>query len=214
MLLTKLHELLCQCWEEGTLPQDMRDAIIKILYKNKGDRGDCNNYSGISLLNIVKTCMRVILNRLQKPAERGYSEAQCGLGRASSTIDMLFSLHQLQEKCREQQVPLYIAFIDLTQPVDLVSRSGLFQLLEKIGCQPNLLSMITAFHFNMKSTVRYEGAVSNGFLIKSGVKQGCVLTPTLYGIFFSLVLSQALKLLNMTSKLTPDRMSSSSIWPA
>ncbi|GAA6101903.1 uncharacterized protein LOC116952123 [Tachysurus ichikawai] len=38
---------------------------------------------------------------------------------------------QLQEKCREQQMPLYIAFIDLTKAFDLVSRSGLFRLLEK-----------------------------------------------------------------------------------
>ncbi|XP_076069792.1 uncharacterized protein LOC143041672 [Oratosquilla oratoria] len=38
-----LHELLLQCWEEGTVPQDMRDVNIITLYKNKGDRSDCNN---------------------------------------------------------------------------------------------------------------------------------------------------------------------------
>ena len=35
------------------MPQDMRDAIIIIMYKNKGDRGDCSKYRGISLLSIV-----------------------------------------------------------------------------------------------------------------------------------------------------------------
>ena len=85
------------------------------------------------------------------------------------------SLRQLQEKCREQQVPLYTVYIDLTKAFDLVSRSGLFQLLDKIGCPPNLLSMITAFHSNMKSTVLYDGAVSNAFPINSGIKQGCVI---------------------------------------
>ena len=122
-----------------------------------------------------------------------YPEAQCGFHRARSTIDMLFSLRQLQEKFLEQQVPLYIAFIDLNKAFDLVSRNGLFQLLEKIGSLPKLLSMITAFHSNMKCTVRYDRAVSNAFPIKSGVKQGCVLAPTLFGIFFSLVMSHALR---------------------
>ena len=27
-LLESLHELLCLCWEEGGVPQDMRDATI------------------------------------------------------------------------------------------------------------------------------------------------------------------------------------------
>ena len=47
-LLKELHEILYQCWREGEVPQDMRDANIVTLYKNKGDRGDCNNYRGNS----------------------------------------------------------------------------------------------------------------------------------------------------------------------
>ena len=45
----------------------------------------------------------------------------------------------------------------------------------------------------MKGTDRYDGAVSNAFPIKSGIKQGCVLTPTLFGIFFCPVLSHAFR---------------------
>ena len=85
-LITELHEILCLCWSEGEVPQDMRNANVVTLYKNKGDRGDCNNYLGISLLR------------------------------------------QLQEKCREQRQPLFIAFIDLTKAFDLVSMDGLFKI--------------------------------------------------------------------------------------
>ena len=60
-------------------------------------------------------------------------------------VDMVFSLHQLQEKCREQQMPLYIAFINLTKAFDLVSRDGLFKALRKIGCPPRLHSLIESF---------------------------------------------------------------------
>jgi hypothetical protein len=122
-LLQPLYEVLCKCWDEGSVPQDMRDAKITTLYKNKGERSDCNNYRGISLLSIVgKTFSRVLLARLQKLAERVYPESQCGFRSGRSTTDMVFSLRQLQEKCREQHLPLYVSFIDLTKAFDLVSR--------------------------------------------------------------------------------------------
>ena len=114
-LLLPLHEVLCQCGQEGAVPQDMRDSKIITIYKNKGERNDCNNYRGISLRSIVvKVYARVILIRLQKLAEHIYPESQCGFRAERSTIDMIFSLRQLQEKCREQHMPLYINFIDFT----------------------------------------------------------------------------------------------------
>ena len=170
----------------------MRDAKIVTLYENNGERSDCNNYRGISLLNIVgKLYARVVLVRLQKLAVRVYSESQCGFRAERSTVDMIFSLRQLQEKCREQHKPLYIAFIDLTKAFDLVSREGLFDILPKIGCPPKLHSLIRSFHDDMKATIQYEGSTSAPFDIKSGVKQGCVLAPTLLGIFFALLLKHA-----------------------
>ena len=95
----------------------------------------------------------------------------------------LISLRQLQEKCREQGKPLYVAFIDLTKAFNLISRDGLFKILVKVGCPPTLLSIVKSFHDNMKGTVLYNGATFDLFKILSGVKQGCVLAPTLSGIF-------------------------------
>ena len=132
----------------------MTDANIIILFKNKGERSDCNNYSGISLLSVIgKVFVKVILIRLQKLAKCVYPESQCGFRAGRSTTDMVYSLRQLQEKCREQQMPLYLTFIDLTKASDLVSRDGLFQILPKIGCPAKLQNMIESFHTNMKGTV-------------------------------------------------------------
>ena len=184
-LLLPLHEVLCQCWQEGAVSQDMRDAKIITLYKNKGERNDCNNYRGISLLGIVgKVFAWVILVRLQKLAERVYQESQCRFRAERSTVDMVFSLRQIQEKCREQQMPLYVAFIDLTKAFDLVSREGLFRILLKIGCPPKLQSMIESFHADMKGTVQFNGSTSEPFSILNGVKQGCVLAPTLFSLHY------------------------------
>ena len=206
-LLLPLHEVLCQCWQEGAVPQDMRDSKIITLYKNKGERNNCNNYRGISLLSIVgKVFARVILIRLQKLAERIYPESQCGFRAEWSTIDMVVSLRQLQEKCREQQMPLYIAFIDLTKAFDMVSRDGLFKILPKIGCPPKLQSMIESIHTDTKGTVQFNGNSSEPFEIRGGVKQGCVLAPTLFGIFFGMLLKHAFD-------TTTDQMAGSSTSP-
>ena len=116
-------------------PQDPKDAITVTLYKNKGDRIDCNYYRSISLLSIVgKAFARVMLTRLQSLSSRVYPESQCGFWAGWSTIDMVFSIRQLQEKCREQQMPLYIAFVDLTKAIDLFFHKWLFKILEKIVC--------------------------------------------------------------------------------
>ena len=90
-LITELHQILCLCWSEGEVPQDMRVANVITLYKNKGDRGDCNNYRGISLLSVVgKVFARVVLKRLQVLAEQVYPESQCGFRANRSTVDMIF----------------------------------------------------------------------------------------------------------------------------
>ena len=84
------------------------------LYKNKGDRSDCNNFQGISLLSVVgKVCPRADLTKLHILAERTLPESQCGFRTGRSTIDMIFSVRELQEKCREQRRPLFILALRL-----------------------------------------------------------------------------------------------------
>ena len=99
---------------------------------------NCNNYRGISLLSIAgKVFAKVVLPRLQVLASTVYPEAQSGFRAEMSTIDMIFATRQLQEKCREQQMPLYIAFIDLTKAFDLVSKVEFFKCLRGLDTQKN-----------------------------------------------------------------------------
>ena len=58
-------------------------------------------------------------------------------------------------------------------------------------CPSKLLSLIRSFHDGMLNTVQFVGDISSAFRIKSGVKQACVLAPTLFGISFALLLKHA-----------------------
>ena len=104
---------------------------------------------------------------------------------------MVFVLRQLQEKCREQNKGLYVTFVDLTKAFDTVTRNGLWQILERLGCPPKFLSMVMQLHEDQRGQVRKSNDLSEPFMIFNGVKQGCVLAPTLFTIFFSMMLQRA-----------------------
>ena len=90
------------------MPEDFRDALIVALYKNKGSKADCGKYRVISLLSIArKIIARIILNRLIAVSEVNLPEAQCGFRPGRSTVDMIFTVRQVQDKCLEQNLDLY-----------------------------------------------------------------------------------------------------------
>ena len=99
-LFSRLHQLITNAWEVDSVPQSWNDASIVTIYK-KGDRTDCGNYRGISLLFIAgRFFARILLSRLSTHITPDVvPEAQC-VNR--STVDMIFCLRQLQEKCIEQ----------------------------------------------------------------------------------------------------------------
>ena len=193
-LMKKLTELINNIWKSGKVPQDFKDASIVSLFK-KGKRSLCDNYRGISLLSVAgKILARVILSRLNDQlTDLVYSESQCGFRKGRGTTDMIFCLRQLQEKAREHQTPLYMVFVDLTKAFDTVPRSALWIILEKLGVPPKMLSVIRSLHEGMLAQVVHCGKVSDAFKVENGTKQGCVLAPILFALYFAVMLKTALQ---------------------
>ena len=94
-----------------------------------------------------------LTRQTSKSCRKNLSRDPVSLRARRSTIDMIFLLKQLKEKCREQRRLLYLCFIDPTKAFDMVSRSGLFALLQKIGCPPKLFELIIAFHEGMHENI-------------------------------------------------------------
>ena len=86
---------------------------------------------------------------------------------------------------------LYAAFVDLAKAFDTVSRNGLWKTLARFGCPPKFLTILHHLHQGQQGQVKHNGSLSDSFPISNGVKQGCVLAPTLFSIFFSIMLREA-----------------------
>ena len=86
---------------------------------------------------------RVLLNRLFPTiAQENTPESQCGFRSNRVMTDMIFVLRQIQEKCREQNMGLYAAFVDLSIVFDTVSRDGLWKILAHLGCPLKFLTIL------------------------------------------------------------------------
>ncbi len=132
------HRYITQAWTDENIPQQWRDANIAVIYKNKGDKAICSNSRGISLLAVGgKVLAKVKPQRLiNNITESKLPKSQCGFRKNRSTIDMIFTARQLQEKCREQHQDMFMAFVDLSKAFDTVQRELLWDVLLRFGC-PN-----------------------------------------------------------------------------
>ena len=75
----------------------------------------------------------------------------------------------------------------------MVSRKGLWLIMERLDYPPKFLSVVIQLHEDQHGEVRFNSDLSEPFPIANGLKQGCVLAPTLFSIFFSMMFKQAME---------------------
>ena len=61
--------------------------------------------------------------------------------------------------------------------------------MAKFGCPPRFI--VRQFHDSMQARVQNDGEFSEPFEVTNGVKQGCVMAPTLFSMMFSTMLMVA-----------------------
>ena len=195
-ILRELHRLTILIWRQGKVPQQREDAVITVLHK-KGDKTECGNYCGISLVSHAgKVLLKVVVRRLSAYCEaKGLlTEEQCRFRPDRLTTDMTFVVRRLQEVGRKAGVSLHMCFIYLQKAYDTVDRPLLWQVLTRIGVPPQMIAVIRQFHDGMRACVRPDdGACSDWFEVEQGLRQRCVLSLLLFNIFFAAVLNVVLQ---------------------
>jgi hypothetical protein len=96
-----LHRFITRIWITETIPEEWNMSILCPNHK-KGDITICSNYSGISLLNITyKILSNMLFTRLSPYVENVIGDYQSGFQQGRSTVDQIFTVQQILEKCTE-----------------------------------------------------------------------------------------------------------------
>ena len=81
-VLMSLHVVLCSAWNTGIIPTDWKRGLVVPLWEGKGDRQDCNNYQGVTLLSVPgKVFVRIILDRVRHHLLENQCPEQSGFTR-------------------------------------------------------------------------------------------------------------------------------------
>ena len=181
-----LDRLLClvhTAWREKCVPKDWTDAVLVPIPK-KGDLSSCDNWRGISLLDVVgKAIARILQDRLQHLAEEELPESQYGFCKGRGCSDMIFTIRQLVEKSWEHQANIFLLFIDLRKANDSVPCEAMWQALAKLGIPDTAIQLIKAFHQDMQATIQMDGQALDPVNVSNGLRQGCCMAPVLFNLY-------------------------------
>ena len=175
-----LYTLFTKIWEREEIPAEWKEGIIIKLPK-KGDLRECSNYRGIMLLSVPgKVLNRILLERMKEAVDPKLRDQQAGFRQNRSCADQIASLRIIVEQSLEWNSPLYVNFIDYEKAFDSVDRETLWKLMRHYGIPEKFVSLIRHTYEGMTCKVAHASQLSGSFEVRTGVRQGCLLSPFLF----------------------------------
>ena len=173
------------CAQAGSLSAAWSLCAITPILK-KGAVTDPGNYRGIAVGTVLAKLYASMLNaRLTNWAEsHGLRAAgQAGFREDHRCSDNLLVMRTLIEQQRSVRSPLYTVFVDLEKAYDSIPRDKLWAKLEGLGVTGWFLDSIKALYGKVPMAVKTRQGLTAAFESTKGVKQGCPLSPTLFGLY-------------------------------
>ncbi|XP_039403554.1 uncharacterized protein LOC120409474, partial [Mauremys reevesii] len=186
-----LEELFNKAWEEEKVPEAWKKGIIVKLPK-KGDLSLCDNWRGINLLSVLgKVFCRVLLQRIRQAVEEVLREEQTGFRSGRGCVDQIFVLRMIMEQSLEWNSPLFINYLDFKKAFDSIRHPSLWNILKTYGFPPKVINILKDMYADNKCCVHHEGQWSEWFHVRTGVRQGCVISPILFLVVIDWVMRKA-----------------------
>ena len=182
------------------IPPCLKLGVTVPVFKGKGrDPLIPSSYRGITLTSVIAKCLEIaLLNRLSPILEeRSFPHyAQTAYRRGVSCTDAIFATQEaILKHIREDEKPT-ICFFDLEKAFDSIEYATLLDHLFNVGINGKCWRLMKNWYTDSMNMIKLENTFSSSFPVYRGVKQGSVLSPTL----FIMVMDSLLKQLEATGQ--------------
>ena len=113
---------------------------------------------------------------------------QAGCRQDMSCTDHIAALRIVIEQSLEWNSSFYVNFIDYEKAIDSIGRETLWELLFHYGIPKKIISVIQCSYQGMPCRVVHRGQPSDHFDAKTGVRQGCLLSPFIFTFAVDLIM--------------------------
>ena len=182
-LAIHIHLLFNAMIQHAYVPCEFLHGVITPLIKDtEGDHSDTINYRGLTLSVVFSNLFEHAL--FSKIGHLLTTDSlQFGYKRRHSCTHAIFALRTTIEYFRERGSNLFTAFLDCSKGFDKINHSGIFIKLMRRKIPLCFLNILIYWYSNLTSTVKWNGTYSRSFVVRSGVRQGGVLSPHLFAIY-------------------------------
>nr|VZI16340.1 unnamed protein product [Spirometra erinaceieuropaei] len=187
-----LHEVIERAWRDEVVPDDWGLGILVPILK-KVDKTRCENYRGISLMDVAAKLFAIVLLR-RFPAVRDSRTRpnQAGFRAGRGYADQLFTLRRILGFRHSCQQPTAVCFIDFAAAFNSVHRESLWRIMAPDGVPAKIIAMIKTYYRSTTTRVLVSNNLSQPFGMRSGVRQGCILSPILFNYAIDWIFGRAL----------------------
>jgi len=173
-------------FELGKVPSQWTTGIINPLLK-AGINDDRNplNYRGITLISVPSKIYASVLNTsFTKWLDINdiLCDEQNRFHRNRSCEDHIYSLYSVINDRKISRQSTYVCFVDLKKAFDSVNRHLLWYKLARTGIDGKFIGAVTSLYENVNCCVKINNDRTPWFKVSSGVKQGFVLSTTLFSL--------------------------------
>jgi hypothetical protein len=170
------------------VPKDfLRSTAIPIPKGKNINITDSNNYRGISLSSIFgKLFDLIVLTRYSDCLET--CDLQFGFKSKRSTSMCSMVMKETISYYMNSNSTVHCVFLDASKAFDCVEYCKLFKLLTDRGLPSHVIRVLLNMYTGQQVRVLWNGIYSNCFSVSNGVKQGGIISPILFCIYFDVLL--------------------------